>query len=141
MLRCSFTVVTQEAYKGCSYGRRPSDAVVTRSSSDNNDFITILVTASKYCQPNITASNCSGFLIFESGKYVAGKTNLLFRDSTKRLVSVGDKNNYSKWLGPGYIHALAVQGGPKCVVSNAAYSKPLLYLLVMCMILGKILWL
>lgn len=141
MLPCVIVVVTQEAYRDCSYGRRPSDAVVTRDSSDNNKFINILLAASKYCQPNTTTSNCSSFLIFESSKYVSGKTNLLFRDSTKKLVSVGNKNTYAKWLGAGYIHALAVQGGPACTVSaDAALSKPLSYLLVVCIILGKVLW-
>ncbi|XP_031569160.1 melanotransferrin-like [Actinia tenebrosa] len=131
-------VVTQEAYEDCSYGRRPSNAVVTRTTSDNKDFVNILVTASKYCQPNTTASNCSGFLIFESSKYVPEKSNLLFRDSTKKLVSVGNKNTYDKWLGAGYIHALAVQGGPACAVSEAAMLKPFSYLFVVCIILGKV---
>lgn len=141
MLLCVIVVVTQDAYRDCSYGRRPSNAVVTRPSTDNNKFVNILVTASKYCQPNKTASNCSDFLIFESSKYVSGKTNLLFSDSTKKLVSVGNKNTYAKWLGAGYIHALAVQGGPACTVrAEAALSKPLSYFLVVCIILGKVLW-
>jgi hypothetical protein len=75
-------------------------------------------------------------LIFDSNKYVPGKTNLLFKDSTKKLVDVGDKNSYEKWLGEGYIHALKVQGSPAC--SKVAPLKPLSSLLVVTMIiLGK----
>merc|ERR1712168_715535 len=67
-------------------------------SGDNADNVKILEYAATNCQGNLTASNCGGFLIFESKKYDGG-SNLLFKDATKELESVGDKNTYDKWLG------------------------------------------
>lgn len=52
----------------------------------------------------VTQTNSSMFQLFNSSKY-NGK-NLLFKDSTKKLVDVGDQNTYKKWLGDVYLEDL-----------------------------------
>ncbi|XP_031560333.1 melanotransferrin-like [Actinia tenebrosa] len=98
-------VLSPDAYKKCHLFFSPAHAVVTRSGN-NQDYIKILLRASKYCQKNTTASNCSGFYIFESVRYVPGEKHLLFKDSTKQLVDVKGKNTYKKLLGEDYIKIL-----------------------------------
>jgi len=46
-------------------------------------------------------TNSSDFQLFNSTKY--GGSNLLFKDSTQKLVDVGDKNTYQLWLGNDYL--------------------------------------
>ena len=44
------------------------------------------------------------FQLFNSSKYDGN--NLLFKDSTEKLVDVGDRNTYEKWLGEAYLEDL-----------------------------------
>ncbi|KAK3752059.1 hypothetical protein QZH41_009160, partial [Actinostola sp. cb2023] len=116
-------VVTAKSHENCNLGFSPSHTVVTRSG-DNADYVKILLKAAVACQPNTTAANCSGFLIFDSNKY-SGE-NLLFKDSTKSLHDVGDKNTYRKWLGDAYSKAMDAlfKPGPACASSVIFTSYP-----------------
>ena len=78
---------------------------MARMGSDIAVFKKVLLKASELCQGNSSATNCSGFMIFDSP---VGKRDLLFKDSTKKLVDVGDKNTFRKWLGDEYYNS--VQG-------------------------------
>lgn len=48
--------------------------------------------------------------MFESVRYVPGEKHLLFKDQTKELVDVKDKNTYEKLLGEDYIKILKALG-------------------------------
>jgi hypothetical protein len=130
--------VTKDSHVNCNFASNPSHAVVTRAG-DNMDVVKVLLAASTYCQPNTTANNCSAFLIFDSNKYVSGKKDLLFKDSTKKLVDVGDKNTYETWLGNGYTKAIKALGTAACTVpSGATPLNPLPALLIATMVMiGK----
>ena len=84
----------------------PAHAVVTKSGHDfYSKFKDLLLKASM--DYGVNQTNSSMFQLFNSSKY--GGSDLLFEDSTKKLVDVGDRNSYEKWLGSDYLKDLEVQ--------------------------------
>jgi len=76
---------------------------MTKSGHTHNaQFKSLLLHLSAYYGTNQT--NSSDFQLFVSSKY--GGSNLLFKDSTKKLVDVGVKNTYRLWLGEKYLSDL-----------------------------------
>ncbi|XP_068748594.1 melanotransferrin-like [Montipora capricornis] len=89
----------------CYLASVPAHAVVTKSGHDSySKFKQLLVKASMDYGVNQTDS--SMFQLFNSSKY--GGKDLLFKDSTKKLVDVGDRDSYQKWLGSDYLKDLEV---------------------------------
>ena len=97
-----FSVVTADSHNGCSLSNVPSHAVMTMKGRSISVFKDILLKASQVCQGNLSTANCSNFKIFES----PGSKDLLFKDSTKKLLDVGGKDTYQKWLGDPYMNTL-----------------------------------
>ena len=87
--------VTVDSHKSCNIANVPSHAVMAKKGSSVDIFKKVLLKASELCQGILSATNCSGFTIFESA---GGKKDLLFKDSTKKLVDVGDKSVYDRRL-------------------------------------------
>ena len=76
--------------------------MVKKGNTNNANYRNLLLKASdKY---GINQTNSSMFQLFESSKY--GGSDLLFKDSTKKLVDVGEKDTYQKWLGDDYLKDL-----------------------------------
>ena len=83
--------------------------MVKRGNTNNANYRKLLLEASDTYGINQTNSNM--FQLFNSSKY--GGNDLLFKDSTKKLVDVGEKNTYQKWLGEDYLGDLeALDGCP-----------------------------
>ena len=87
-------------------------------------FKQLLVKASEMYGENQTDWNM--FQMFNSSKYGGGK-NLLFKDSTTKLVNVGDKDTYTKWLGDVYLQdleALSMCGATEPPKAGSQPNKP-----------------
>ncbi|KAK2574286.1 Melanotransferrin [Acropora cervicornis] len=91
------------SWEKCFLETVPAHAVMTKSGHTHNaQFKSLLLHLSAYYGTNQT--NSSDFQLFVSSKYSG--SNLLFKDSTKKLVNVGDKNTYQLWLGNDYLQDL-----------------------------------
>ena len=76
--------------------------MVKKGNANNANYRQLLLYASKVA--GINQTDPTQFQLFNSSKY-KGK-DLLFKDSTKQLVDVKDKNTYEKWLGKDYLEDL-----------------------------------
>ena len=74
-----------------------------KGNTNNANYKRLLLDASNVY--GITQTNSSMFQLFESFKYMNG-SDLLFKDSTKKLVDVGEKDTYQEWLGDAYLKDL-----------------------------------
>ena len=93
----------------------PAHAVVTKSGHDSySNFKQLLLKASM--DYGVRQTNYSMFQLFNSSKY--GGKDLLFKDSTKKLVDVGERNSYQKWLGSEYLEDLKVLNS--CITYSSA---------------------
>ena len=93
-------ILFADNYTNCYLDKVPSHAVMTKTEGDYNaNFRKLLLKASENYGVNQSDSNM--FQLFESNKY--GGKDLLFKDSTKQLVEVKDKDTYQEFLGAGYL--------------------------------------
>ena len=76
--------------------------MVKKDNTNNANYKKLLLKASE--EYGIKQTNPSMFQLFESSKY--NGTDLLFKDSTKKLVDVKEKDTYQKWLGEDYLKDL-----------------------------------
>ena len=76
--------------------------MVKGGNTNNANYRKLLLKASDTYGINQTDFNM--FQLFNSSKYSGN--DLLFKDSTKKLVDVEGKNTYQKWLGDVYLKDL-----------------------------------
>ena len=100
--------------------------MVKKGNANNANYRQLLLHASKVA--GINQTDPTQFQLFNSSKY-KGK-DLLFKDSTKQLVDVKDKNTYEKWLGTDYLEDLkALKACPTTPQPTAGGKNNMLELL------------
>ncbi|XP_044525429.1 melanotransferrin-like [Gracilinanus agilis] len=124
--------VTQ--FEACSLARVPAQAVMVHPDTNVFAVYGLLDRAQDLFGND---SNKNGFRMFDSSDY-RGR-DLLFRDSTARLVPVGERTTPAAWLGPDFVASLEGLRSLQCsgAARTAAPGRPLLLLLPLC--LGSVL--
>ncbi|XP_067032998.1 melanotransferrin-like [Acropora muricata] len=106
------------SWEKCFLEKVPAHAVMTKSGHTHNaQFKSLLLHLSAYYGRNQT--NSSDFQLFVSSKY--GGSDLLFKDSTQKLVDVGVRNTYRLWLGNEYLQDLEELNS--CPPTTAGFDK------------------
>lgn len=95
--------------------------MVKKGNTNSANYKRLLLDASD--NYGITQTNPNMFQLFESSKY--NGTDLLFKDSTKKLVDVGEKDTYQKWLGDQYLKDLeALDACPTTPTTSSTPTGP-----------------
>lgn len=107
-----FLVTDVGAFETCNLARIPSRVVVSRPGDKLEDVKQFLLRLDNVLQTKPTL-----FSLFNSSAY--GGRDLLFKDSTVKLVDVKEKNSTEAWLGKKYFLALKTLSSCKRVAAVA----------------------
>ncbi|XP_048397817.1 melanotransferrin [Stegostoma tigrinum] len=110
-----------QQWEECNLARVPSHAVMVHPSTSITAVFGLLDKGQDFFGQD---DNPNGFKMFNSSAYDG--SDLLFKDSTVRIISVGEKTTYEEWLGRPYLEAIK-----KIECSGAAITRSSLCLLIL----------
>ncbi|OCT78563.1 melanotransferrin [Xenopus laevis] len=112
-------------YADCNWARVPAHAVMVHPDTNIHAVYGLLANAQEYYGDD----SSSQFKMFDSSVYNAN--DLIFKDSTDKIVPVQEKKTYTQWLGSSYIESLESM---QCS-SNAANNQGTINFLLISMLL------
>ncbi|XP_068135416.1 melanotransferrin isoform X2 [Hyperolius riggenbachi] len=89
-----------DQYAHCNWGQVPAHAVMVHSDTNRHALFGLLDKAQEYYGSDDTTE----FQMFNSSVY--NQKDLIFKDSTFKIVPVKEKKTYEEWLGRSYIDSL-----------------------------------
>lgn len=110
-------------YAHCNLASVPSHAVMVRPDTNAHAVFGLLDKAQEF----YGSDGGSGFRMFDSSKY--GGADLIFKDSTVKMIGVADKKTYTDWLGQHYIASLQLMDCPSSATALSSLSLVLVALL------------
>ncbi|XP_073531115.1 melanotransferrin [Phyllobates terribilis] len=118
--------VTQ--YVDCNWAQVPAHAVMVHPQMNIHALFGLLDKAQDY----YGSDSSSVFKMFNSSKY--NEKDLIFKDSTQKIVPVREKKTYEQWLGRNYIDSIE---GSQCSSSKAITPVNTILLLITGILLIK----
>uniref|UniRef100_UPI00398E48E3 melanotransferrin n=1 Tax=Pristiophorus japonicus TaxID=55135 RepID=UPI00398E48E3 len=88
-------------WKDCNLAKVPSHAIMVHPSTSITAVFGLLDKGQAFFG---NESHPNGFRMFNSSAY--GGSDLLFKDSTVEIISVGENTTYEDWLGKNYLEAI-----------------------------------
>ncbi|XP_072170261.1 melanotransferrin-like [Diadema setosum] len=124
-----------DQWMSCNLAKVPSHTVVTAISKSDSQKMEIwnLLNQAQTQFGNDTGNN---FKMFDSADF--GGSNLLFKDSTDRLVEVGDRDTYDTWLSEEYLTDLEAL---YCATGGAEMTAKASFAVMTVAVLLQALWL
>ncbi|KAG8136379.1 hypothetical protein E2320_009337 [Naja naja] len=116
-----------DQFAGCHWGQVPPRAVMVHPDTNALVVYGLLDKAQDFFGDD---NNTNGFKMFSSSEFQ--KQDLIFKDSTVKIVPVGERRTFESWLGRPFLDSLEGLQSPQC---SGAVTKSLNVILLLMTVL------